>query len=286
MLIENSPPTRDIEEINARNDRPQNENMDPLDDLAEKKENIKIACTSCIQYERKLRRLRYIHLKKIGILKGVFEKERNERRALKKKLERFINGRNMFQKIYPSTEEKVKSLIETLDGNNKEKIKKKLIFGEVLKKELTKGFQTLKKKDRRQFSDIIVKDRENFKKHKILHKTSSFTVRNRTVEAKISENDIKQDVIDFFEDDNNSRLSADKKEYIKRGGMTKQKRYLSDTLINLHRKLLNTHNRALGYSTFCKNRPFWVVYPKESNRNTCSCIVHINMDLLVKSPQI
>ncbi|CAH0407069.1 unnamed protein product [Chilo suppressalis] len=285
MLIENSPPTSDSEEVNARNEHPQTQDLDPLEGSSEKKENLEAACTDCIQYKRKLRRLRYLHVKKLGILKKKLERERNERKSLNKKLERVRFDNKRSQKNNPSTEEKVDSLISNINENSKEQIKKKLIFGEVLKKELTKGFQTLKKKDRRQFSNIVVKDRENFKKHKILLSTSSFTVRNSKLEAEIAENNIKQDVNDFFEEDDNSRLAADKKEYIKKGRITKQKRYLSDTLINLHKKFLATHSYALGYSTFCRIRPFWIVYPKESNRNTCSCIVHINMDLLIKSLQ-
>nr|CAI5831925.1 unnamed protein product [Callosobruchus analis] len=34
-----------------------------------------------------------------------------------------------------------------------------------------------------------------------------------------------------------------------------------------------------GYSLFCRLRPFWVVPPKLTDRDTCACIVHENIDL-------
>ncbi|RVE41492.1 hypothetical protein evm_013854 [Chilo suppressalis] len=125
-------PGPQLEEVIARNEHPQTQDLDPLEGSSEKVHN--------------------------------------------KKLERVRFDNKRFQKNNPSTEEKVDSLISNIDENSKEQIKKKLIFGEVFKKELTMGFQTLKKKDRRQFSNIVVvKGRENFKKHKILLSTSSFT---------------------------------------------------------------------------------------------------------------
>ncbi|KAF9415659.1 hypothetical protein HW555_006758 [Spodoptera exigua] len=61
----------------------------------------------------------------------------------------------------------------------------------------------------------------------------------------------------FFEDDENSRLCSGKKECITRNKVRKQKRYISDTLVNLHEKFLKTSSYTISYSAFCKMRPFW-----------------------------
>ncbi|CAH1999971.1 unnamed protein product [Acanthoscelides obtectus] len=74
----------------------------------------------------------------------------------------------------------------------------------------------------------------------------------------------------FYEDDNNSRCAAGKKECITREKIKKQKRYLLDSLKNLHQKFYNTSLMKIGYNYFCKLRPFWVVVPKLTDRDTCA----------------
>lgn len=59
-----------------------------------------------------------------------------------------------------------------------------------------------------------------------------------------------------------------------------QKRLLTDTLKNLHRKVWSEPHGQLSYSTFCRLRPFWVVTPTEADRNTCLCKTHENTQLM------
>jgi len=37
----------------------------------------------------------------------------------------------------------------------------------------------------------------------------------------------------------------------------------------------------ISYSLFCRLRPFWVVFPTSSDRETCLCKVHDNLQLIV-----
>ena len=83
----------------------------------------------------------------------------------------------------------------------------------------------------------------------------------------------------FLEDDANSRQAAGKKEFVSRKQIKKQKRYLLDNLKNLHKKFLKTVPFVISYSLFARLRPFWVVPPALSNRDTCACTIHENMDL-------
>jgi hypothetical protein len=85
----------------------------------------------------------------------------------------------------------------------------------------------------------------------------------------------------FFERDDNSRLTAGKKQTITRRKVKKQKRLLNDTLFNLHQKLLAEGCIKLSYSTFCRLRPFWVVHPSVEDRQTCLCKSHENMTFMV-----
>nr|CAH7725040.1 unnamed protein product [Callosobruchus chinensis] len=84
----------------------------------------------------------------------------------------------------------------------------------------------------------------------------------------------------FLEDDKYSRLAAGKKEFIKWKKLKKQKRYRLDTLRNLHKKFVKT-GTAISYSMFARLRPFWVVAPKVTDRDTCMCVMHSNLQLLV-----
>lgn len=83
----------------------------------------------------------------------------------------------------------------------------------------------------------------------------------------------------FLEDDSNSREAAEKKEFVARKQIKKQKSYLLDSMINLLKKFLKTIPFIISYSLFTRLRPFCVVPPTLSIRNTCACMVHENMDL-------
>lgn len=93
---------------------------------------------------------------------------------------------------------------------------------------------------------------------------------------------IKESVTMYFEEDENSRMCAGKKEFITKGKVRKQKRYLTDSLQNLHKKYLEANPQyKISYSAFCKLRPFWVRVPNVNIRETCLCKDHENMELVV-----
>jgi len=92
--------------------------------------------------------------------------------------------------------------------------------------------------------------------------------------------DAKHVVEQFFLEDINSRASAGKKETVTRNKEKKQKRYLNDTLKNLHKKFC-AEKGMISYSAFCKFRPFWVVQSVE--RDTCACKKCENVKLKVRA---
>lgn len=92
---------------------------------------------------------------------------------------------------------------------------------------------------------------------------------------------IKRNIQNFLQEDDNSQVAPGKNEYVKIGGIKKQKRYLIDNIKNLHAKYCKKWGRV-SYSVFCKYRPVWVVHPS-GKRDTCQCKVHANVELLIKS---
>lgn len=63
-------------------------------------------------------------------------------------------------------------------------------------------------------------------------------------------------VNNFLEDDAHSRMASGKKESFTRHKVKKQKRYLNDTMKNLHKEFIRAHpSMVIGYSTFRKLKP-------------------------------
>ncbi|XP_060801187.1 uncharacterized protein LOC132904255 [Amyelois transitella] len=170
------------------------------------------------------------------------------------------------------------------DPNQKAELVKKALFGEVIQTQILEKKQetkTYKEKNRLKMalSGSIVKKYKIWRLggKAVTYKNMGF---NRTKSTKKnSKNKMIAIIRQFYEDDSNSRCAAGKKECITRNGIKKQKRFLLDSLKNLHQKFLSTNSMTIGYSLFCQLRPFWVVEPKLTDRDTCACVTHENVDL-------
>jgi hypothetical protein len=88
-------------------------------------------------------------------------------------------------------------------------------------------------------------------------------------------------LLEFFERDDVSRLTAGQKQTVTVRGMKKQRRILNHSLQDLHEQFqMENKETTLSYSSFCRQRPWWVLPPKESDRETCSCKIHENTRFL------
>lgn len=170
------------------------------------------------------------------------------------------------------------------DITERRELVKKAIFGEVLKTQLEENCAKIKNhKEKAVYRKIISGKLVN--KYKLWrHKNKAITYKktghNLTKTKKTNKKTRKQKMVEeFLEDDAFSRQAAGKKEYITRKSERKQKRYLLDTLRNLHLKFLKVTDFKMSYSLFCRFRPFWIVPPKLQDRDTCACIMHANIDL-------
>jgi hypothetical protein len=82
--------------------------------------------------------------------------------------------------------------------------------------------------------------------------------------------------------DDNSRITTGKKQTITRNKLKEQKRILLDSILNLHEKFVAENpDNAISYVSFTRIRPFWVRIPRASDRDTCLCIKHENVQLAV-----
>lgn len=87
-------------------------------------------------------------------------------------------------------------------------------------------------------------------------------------------------VQNFLERDDNSKMCPGKKDCKTRNKIKKQKRYLSDSMFNLHKKFQKENTLKASFASFCRLRPFWVVTRNISERDTCLCVYHENMQLM------
>jgi len=131
----------------------------------------------------------------------------------------------------------------------------------------------MKKGEKRQMAQILSGSiLRKYKVKSIALKICGVDTRNHLKTRTCLSKRLCKNVRDFFERDDISRLTTGMKQTVTQKRMKKQRRILNDTLANLHLKYLSESNQTkIRYTTFCKLRPFWIVFPTESDRNTCLC---------------
>jgi hypothetical protein len=110
---------------------------------------------------------------------------------------------------------------------------------------------------------------KKYKMHPWLKLTFGKYWRNLNPKSRKVNDTTRKNVITFYERYDVSRMTAGKKETVTRKKIKKQRRFLLDTLTNLYLKFKSETNVFVSYSQFCKFRPFWVLRPKISDRETC-----------------
>ena len=93
-----------------------------------------------------------------------------------------------------------------------------------------------------------------------------------------------QEVIDFYEDDEFSRLMPGKKDYVSLGKkIHKQKRLLLCNLNELYASFKQKYpHHKIGFSKFCTLRPKWCITVSSSGtHNVCVCTIHQNTILII-----
>ena len=100
-----------------------------------------------------------------------------------------------------------------------------------------------------------------------------------------SRNEIRKNVTSCFLRDDVSRMITGCKQTVTWLKKKMQKRLLTDTMKNLHRRFLSEHIGHMSYTSFCRLRPFWVVTPSSSDRDTCLCKKHENLQFIANALQ-
>lgn len=201
------------------------------------------------------------------------------------------------RRLEGSPEQRVASLLK--GAKVKPAIKESLLFGEILKSQLKAQYRESKTEREKHVlgrvlsGKVIKKYRKLEKVIKNIAPVKSSTLSNYTSllqKVRRPSTAVRKEtasiVEQFFID--NSRECPGKKDCLTRSGEKRQKRYLNATIGELYRKYNNECGKSsryekLSYVTFTRLRPFNIVAPKVTNRDTCLCITCENMTLLVKA---
>ncbi|CAM4569605.1 unnamed protein product [Leuciscus chuanchicus] len=254
-----SPQDQDIQEYNARHN------------------------SQSLRQERERSKTRKRHSREIKTLKEKLKKVTKQRNKMRKKIYRRRNATNKTPLDSPGTETK-----KMLSGSNirNPKIKKALLFHNILRRELKKNKQT--PGPRRQEPALSVSSGKILKKYRLLHQIHQFGITYKLMRGKKQTKKkptflkgITESVKDFFL--NSARVTTDKTDTITRNKIKQQRMILADSMINLHSDfLIRNPTVKLSYSSFCALKPFYITAPKASDRKTCLCQKHENAYLMLE----
>ncbi|KAL4009294.1 hypothetical protein ACER0C_003146 [Sarotherodon galilaeus] len=210
--------------------------------------------------------------RQIAELQEKLEKERKSKEKYKKRCQRSKN-------FSDSPQSKITQLTSHCPVNPQ--IKKTLLFHESLIEDIRNKYKKATKGRERQLIAKVAAGRI-IKKYR-LQKFASDSLRfsNKNFRHHDSLHFERKDQQAFYLRDDVSRMTTGTKQTLTKDKLKMQKRFLMDTIENIHRRFLAENpDQMISYSLFCHLRPFWVVNPTLSERDTCMCKLHENLSFL------
>ncbi|XP_053401360.1 uncharacterized protein LOC128557639 [Mercenaria mercenaria] len=165
-------------------------------------------------------------------------------------------------------------------------VKKSLFSYQVLIEALRQKYKEKRKREKTEFATILCN--QTLKKYRIKSETYKLIGQNlRRKRSKTGYNSLTKRVSEkvhaFYTRNDNSRLITGKKQTKTHKKIRKQRRVLLLNLKTLHKKFLSEGKTNVSYSVFCRLRPFYVVFPRQSDRNTCLRKTCNNTELLAEA---
>lgn len=231
---------------------------------------------------------------KISKLQELVKKAENKAQKYKQRLRRALSKCRKQSDSNDTPNTKVnKILIHSKAKTVDPLVRRKLLFGEALSAQIKENLrmETNLNRKRRIVSALTGKIIKKYRCLEHIKRLSSqrLTENNEKFPDQRWQNhykkmfDLKKTVERFLSGDESSRLCPGKRDTVTKNKCKMQKRFLNDTLKNLYHTFSKQFPAvSVTYPTFCKLRPFWIISPDVKNRNTCMCILHENVSLLIK----
>ncbi|KAL0851024.1 hypothetical protein ABMA28_006916 [Loxostege sticticalis] len=165
---------------------------------------------------------------------------------------------------------------------DKEKVKRKVFELNVLSESLKQQYTNADTNNEKKVLKKVVNN-DLVKKYSLTTKLASTLglkgrIRNDETVKEAKEKDNVKKIKEFFLRDDVSRATAGRKECKTLKKDKQQKRFLLDSMKNLHMKYISEGGKD-SYTTFTRCRPFYVMNPSLSDRETCACVKHSNLIL-------
>lgn len=212
----------------------------------------------------------------------------------KKRVQRSTNNSSKDKVKTPRSEAR-----KIMKSKDKKLIGRRLIFGEALCSQIKTNLKLMNNpKEKHKFISNIFGKKEIFKKYRTTvdlskrlmsgtNHSGRYSLHTNNGLNKWKENrkiqELKIKVRKFLEQDDHSCLAPGKRDTITLKKEKLQKRYLNDTLKNLHVEFCKTFK--MSYALFCRLRPFNIIHQKFDSRDTCLCKQHANISYLISSLQ-
>ena len=199
-------------------------------------------------------------------------------------------------KVNKNDDDGIMNNIKIIESKGKEAVRQRLLYCEVLHKQLMERRKELKGEHSKSWfarlvSGKIVKKYKLMKTNSVLtsvylqrkHLNSSNPISSRAkIKLPMRMNEVSKQVREFLERDDNSSMAPGSKNVITRHGVTMRKRFCSDTITNLYEKYCQEGLLKISRATFFRLLPFWIVSKQATDRDTCMCKMHANFDFFVK----
>lgn len=209
--------------------------------------------------------------------------ERYKKREYRRKV------KNMSNSPSPNTK------VETILRQPTPEVKKRLLFGECVIKQIIDTSKECKSEDQKKMLASVVTG-PVFKKYRVMKQAATMISLHRmrhNMKAKVGQIikkrrnttnrlKIQNRVLNFLLQDDNTIIGPGRRDTVTRKKIVRQKRYMTTSIKNLHRKFCAEHKNIISYSRFNSFKPFYVVAPKVSNRDTCLCMKHKNFEYLLE----
>ncbi|KAJ8720807.1 hypothetical protein PYW08_006272 [Mythimna loreyi] len=172
----------------------------------------------------------------------------------------------------------------------KEKVRKAIFENYVLKESLSSQFSKAKSRSERDVLKNVINN-DIVKKYKLKtnfgYSCLGLKGRLRKQKGALETQKIKRikEIQDFLRRDDNSRTTAGKRETKTFHKDKREIRYLQGSLEKLHKKYMEEGGLA-SYTTFTRYKPFYILDPKVTQRNTCACVKHANLTFLAQKLKI
>ena len=219
--------------------------------------------------------------RKISCLQQLLEKEKRRADMFRKRFERLRKKENV-NNAEDTPRTKTRKLLKHFNSSKKT-VRKTLTFHYCLMDQLRHHHKTFKRTLPCIVAGHILKKYrfKQFARKKLGIHTGIRPKRRKGCLSIREANKVKI----FFERDDVSRTTAGKRNTITRKKAKKQKRLLNDSLQNLYQKFKSENNSSLSLTTFYRLKPFYIVKPSPTDRETCLCKTCENLRFKAESLQ-